>query len=76
VTQYTVFEKAAGAVTGEKGGGHWIECGEQQATSAKGAISAYLANQDQGYDGGTFAAVPSRSFQPVTVQEQTRIAFK
>lgn len=74
MTLYTVFEKAAGAVPGEKGGGHWIERGEEQATSAKAAISAYLS--EQGTDGGTYAAVPSRSFRPVTVQKQTKLAFK
>lgn len=74
MTKYTVFEKAAGAVSGEKGGGHWIQVGEHEAASAKAAIGIHLAADDT--DGGTYAAAPTRSFKVVEVRKQTRLAFK
>lgn len=59
-TDYLILTKEAG---------FWTEGPTIAARSAKAAIRTYLAEQKA--TEGTFAAVPARSWQPVTVKTET-----
>jgi hypothetical protein len=53
----------------------WEECETREARSARAAISGYV--RERGIEGGEFVAVPTRSFEIITVatETQTRIKF-
>lgn len=58
----------------EKG---WEDIGRTSAASAKAAVAQAMKSPTGAppKDGGTFVAVPARSWQPVTVQVETALKF-
>lgn len=70
MTEYVVFYS-------EKGEGDWTQlAGYREARSATSAIRNYLENGADDLTQGYFAAVPRRSFRPVTVKVETKTALK
>lgn len=62
--------KAGGEVTGYE-----PVTANIQAASADAAIRAYF-DQNNGATGGTFVAIPSRSWKPITVKVETQTVVK
>lgn len=58
-------------------GGHWLEKKKVKARSPRAAVSAIMAELGPTAQGGTFVAVPTRSWEPVTVktETQTKLVF-
>jgi hypothetical protein len=65
MTMYTILRETKASE------GAFSVVGEAEASSAPGAIRAFAAKD--GGSGGTFVAIPSRSWQPVTVELETRV---
>lgn len=71
MTEYLVLVKD------ESGG--WVDIGHVSARSARSAIRERVdgASQSSAYRGeGEYVAVPSRSWQPVTVKTETKTQLK
>ena len=67
MTEYVVLEKEEG----------WLEYGRVNSRSAQSAIKAVMDHpENQRTGGGTFVAVPARSWKPVTVKVETKTALK
>ncbi len=66
MTRYIVFRKGTEDDL-------WSEGVTTEARSAKAAVQSALLNSTEG---GTFVAVPARSFRPVTVKVETKTALK
>lgn len=62
MTEYVVLVK------NENG---WSEAKRISARSAKAAVTAHVS-ATPAIEGGTFVAVPARSFEPITVKTETR----
>lgn len=70
MTEYVVFTNTTGA---------WKEIGRLQARSARSAIRERIdgmAQTDAYLGEGQYVAVPSRSWQPVTVHSETKTALR
>lgn len=52
----------------------WGECETRLSRSARAAISAYVREHD--LEGGSFVAVPTRSFDIITVETETQTRIK
>ena len=61
--------EAPGMATPQRAG--WEEAGRQNASSAKAAISKFA-----GEKGGTFVAIPARSWSPMTVDIEQKATLK
>jgi hypothetical protein len=68
-TEYVVLRREPGEA--ESPTTPWLMAGRASATSAKAAISQVVKNK-----GGTFVAVPARSFQPVEVTVEQKATLK
>lgn len=66
MTNYTILLKEGEA---------WKVVGTKEAASAKAAIRAQLNGKAAGMSTGTFVAVPSRSWEPVTVKVEQALKF-
>jgi len=64
LTAYTVLKKK---------GEDWTEAARVQAASSRAAISKALGEEKNG--AGIYAAIPSRSFVPVSIEFKTTIKF-
>ena len=66
MTEYVVLTK--------DDSGFWSEVGREQASSPHRAIR--LAIEGRNANGKAYAAVPARSWKPVTVKVETKTALK
>ena len=71
MTEYVIFRKQESA--GEEENEGWVYIGHKEARSATSAIRSFLDGSSQE---GEFAAVPARSWRPVTVKVETKTALK
>lgn len=74
MTTYVILEQVEPANDEVRRGPTWVEHGKAEGASDRAAISTFLKG-DNGED-GTFVAVPERSFKPVVVAIESRVAFK
>lgn len=68
-TEYVVLRHNSARLN--EAAAHWQEDGRATATSAKEAIKQVVGDK-----GGTFVAIPARSFQPVTVTIEQKATLK
>jgi hypothetical protein len=67
MTEYVLFEKL-------NDGGWWEKVSSVEARSATSAIRAFLEGENG--TAGEYAAVPARSWKPVTVKVETKTSLK
>lgn len=60
-------------ILGKRDDGGWVEFSKQTARSAKAAIRQALEGN---HDGGTYVAVPAKSWQPQKASPQTVTTLK
>lgn len=73
MTKYVVLSLSPDEGNPEYTARRWIVESEQEARSAQAAIAASV--NDASF-GGTFIAVPLRSWRPVTVKVETKTSLK
>ena len=69
MTEYVILVKRTSNTdtTANPSGDHgWAERGKQTGSSAEAAVRAYVEKAN--LEGGTFVAIPARSFTPITIE--------